>query len=92
VTFSAAGNLAADIDRSTRARFFGEPTGGSPNNYGDGQEIQLPALGITVFTATQWVIVDPSETRLSIDPDVPVPLTAADYFAGRDPVLAAALR
>jgi hypothetical protein len=45
-----------------------------------------------VFTATQWVIVDPSETRLSIDPDVPVPLTAADYFAGRDPVLAAALR
>jgi hypothetical protein len=92
VTFSAAGNLAADIDRSTRARFFGEPTGGSPNNYGDAQEIQLPALGITVFTATQWVIVDPSETRLSIDPDVPVPLTAADYFAGRDPVLAAALR
>src|SRR5829696_4161031 len=61
VTFSAAGNFAADIDRSTRARFFGEPTGGSPNNYGDAQEIQLPALGVTVFTATQWVVVDPGD-------------------------------
>jgi len=92
VTFSAAGNFAADIDRSTRARFFGEPTGGSPNNYGDAQEIQLPALGVTVFTATQWVVVDPGDARLAVEPDVPVPLAAADYFAGRDPVLAAALR
>jgi Peptidase family S41 len=92
VTFSAAGNFAADVDRSTRARFFGEPTGGSPNNYGESQEIDLPTLGVTVFTATQWVEVAPGDTRLAIEPDVPVPLTAADYFAGRDPVLAAALR
>jgi hypothetical protein len=34
----------------------------------------------------------PGDARLSVEPDVPVPLTAADYFAGRDPVLAAALR
>jgi hypothetical protein len=92
VTFSAAGNFAADVDGSTRARFFGEPTGGSPNNYGDAQEIQLPALGVTVFMPTQWVEVIPGDARLSVEPDVPVPLTAADYFAGRDPVLAAALR
>jgi hypothetical protein len=92
VTFSAAGNFAADVDRSTRARFFGEPTGGSPNNYGEAQEIQLPALGVTVFIPTQWVEVAPGDARLSVEPDVPVPLTAADYFAGRDPVLAAALR
>jgi hypothetical protein len=92
VTFSAAGNFAADIDHSTRARFFGEPTGGSPNNYGEAQEIELATLGVSVFTATQWVEVAPGDTRLAIEPDVPVPLTAADYFAGRDPVLAAALR
>jgi hypothetical protein len=92
VTFSAAGNFAADIDHSTRARFYGEPTGGSPNNYGDAQEIQLPALGVSVFLATQWVEVVPGDLRLAIEPDVAVPLTAADYFAGRDPVLAAALR
>jgi hypothetical protein len=92
VTFSAAGNLAAEIDNSTRARFFGEPTGGSPNNYGDAQEIQLPTLGVSVFTPTQWVEVTPGDSRLAVEPDVAVPLTAADYFAGRDRVLAAALR
>jgi hypothetical protein len=92
VTFSAAANFAAEVDGSTRARFFGEPTGGSPNNYGDAQDIQLPALGVSVFMPTQWVEVVPGDARLSVEPDVPVPLTAADYLAGRDPVLAAALR
>ena len=92
VTFSAAGNFAADIDHSTRARFVGEPTGGSPNNYGDSQEIRLPTLGVSVFAPTQWVEAVPGDRRLSIEPDVAVPLTAADYFAGRDPVLTAALR
>ena len=61
VTFSAAGNFAADIDHSTRARFVGEPTGGSPNNYGDAQEIQLPTLGVSVFTPTQWVEAVPGD-------------------------------
>jgi hypothetical protein len=92
ITFSAAGNFAADVDHSTRARFFGEPTGGSPNNYGDAQTVELPTLGVTVHVPTQWVEVALGDARLSVEPDVPVPLTAADYFAGRDPVLAAALR
>jgi C-terminal processing protease CtpA/Prc len=92
ITFSAAGNFAADIDHSTRARFFGEPTGGSPNNYGDAQDVELPTLGVSVFLPTQWVEVVPGDARLSVEPDVPVPLTAADYFAGRDAVLATALR
>jgi hypothetical protein len=92
VTFSAAGNFAADIDHSTRARFVGEPTGGSPNNYGDSQEIRLPSLGVSVFTPTQWVEAVPGDARLAVEPDLAVPLTAADYFAGRDRILAAALR
>lgn len=92
ITFSAAGNFAADIDHSTRARFLGEATGGSPNNYGDTTEVELPALGASVFLSTSWVEVVPGDTRSTIEPDVPVPLTAAAFFAGRDPVLAAALR
>jgi hypothetical protein len=92
VTFSAAGNLAADIDRSTRARFVGEATGGSPNNYGDVTEVALPALGVSVHLSTSWVEAVPGDTRVTIEPDRRVPLTAAAFFAGRDPVLAAALR
>jgi hypothetical protein len=90
-TFSAAGNFAGDVDRYTRARFVGEPTGGAPSQWGDSAPIALPSLGITVSTAVVYV-GSPEDTRLATFPDLPVATSAADFFAGRDPVLAAALR
>ena len=45
-TFSAAGNFAADVDKRTRARLFGEPTGGAPSQWGDSAPIELPSLGL----------------------------------------------
>jgi hypothetical protein len=90
-TFSAAGNFAGDVDRLTRARFYGEPTGGAPSQWGDAAVIPLPAIGIVAATAVQYV-GSPEDTRLATYPNVSVPLGAADFFAGRDPVLAAALR
>jgi hypothetical protein len=33
----------------------------------------------------------PGQSGLQLDPDVTVPLTGADFFAGRDPVLERAL-
>jgi hypothetical protein len=90
-TFSAAGNFAGDVDRFTRARFVGEPTGGAPSQWGDSAEIPLPSLGITVSTAVMY-IGSPEDTRVATHPDIAVATSAADFFAGRDPVLAAALR
>jgi hypothetical protein len=90
-TFSAAGNFAADVDRRTRARFFGEPTGGAPSQWGDHVPIPMPSLGVSSGTAIEYV-GDPSDTRVATMPQVPVEITAADWFGGRDPVLAAALR
>lgn len=90
-TFSAAGNFAAEVDRRTRARFFGEPTGGAPSQWGDHAPIPLPSLSVTASTAVEY-IGDPNDTHSSTQPNVPVQVTAADFFAGRDPVLAAALR
>jgi len=90
-TFSAAGNFAADVDRRTRARFFGEPTGGAPSQWGDHAPIPLPSLGVNAGTAIEYV-GDPDDTRVATFPQVPVEITAADWFGGRDPVLAAALR
>lgn len=90
-TFSAAGNFAADVDRRTRARFVGEPTGGAPSQWGDSAPIELPSLGLVASTAVEYV-GDPDDTRVATMPDVPVATSAADFFAGRDPVLAAALR
>ncbi len=90
-TFSAAGNFAADVDRRTRARFAGEPTGGAPSQWGDSTPIALPSLGITALTAVEYV-GDETDTRVATQPDIRVATPAADFFAGRDPVLAAALR
>ena len=90
-TFSAAGNFAADVDKRTRARLFGEPTGGAPSQWGDSAPIELPSIGLVASTAVEFV-GEETDTRVTTVPNVSVATSAADFFAGRDPVLAAALR
>lgn len=93
-TFSAAANFAAEIDRGTRAIIVGEPTGGGVETYGDTDPVVLPTTGWTVYIATRYHErkKGPNDLRLAVGPDVPVDLTSAQYFAGRDPVLQRALR
>jgi hypothetical protein len=91
-TFSAAGNFVADVDRGTSARFVGEPAGGAPSQWGDATAIMLERAGLTVHVATSyWEFGPPGDTRTETPVDVRVEPTAADFFAGRDPVLARAL-
>jgi hypothetical protein len=91
-TFSAAGNFAADVDRATSARFLGEPAGGAPSQWGDSIAIMLERTGLTVHVATAyWEFGPPGDKRRETPVDIRVEPTAADFFAGRDPVLARAL-
>ena len=91
-TFSAAGNFVADVDRSTRARIVGEPAGGAPSQWGDSTAVMLDRAGLTVHVATSyWEFGPPGDTRHETPVDVRVEPTAADFLAGRDPVLARAL-
>jgi hypothetical protein len=92
-TFSAAGNFVADLDRATRALVVGEPTGGGVNQYGGSTSFTLPSTGLHVYVATEYVARGaPKDRRLAVTPDIRVDLSSTDYFAGRDPVLARALR
>ncbi len=92
VTFSAGGNFVAEVDAFTRARIVGEAAGGSPHNYGDAMDVTLENLGWTVHVPPQYVeVLGRPDERTAIPPDVPVQITAADHFAGRDPVLAKAI-
>jgi hypothetical protein len=94
VTFSAASNFATELDRRTDARFVGEPMGGGLNFWDDVRWLELPNLPVPMRAAISvrhWVFSDPDDPRLTIEPDIPVEVTAADYFAGRDPALEAAL-
>ena len=91
-TFSAAVNLAADIERHTHALFVGEPTGAPPNHSGDPERVTLPASGLTVSVSDlYWQGSDPRDDRPWIYPDLPVTPSYADFVSGRDPVLRAAL-
>lgn len=87
-TFSAAANFATMIEQRTDARFYGEPTGGRPNLYGDVRETSLDELGLNVFVSSRyWQMSTPDDTRDAVPPDVEVALTSDEYFSGRDPVM-----
>jgi dienelactone hydrolase len=92
ITFSAAENFAADLERVAHPIFVGEPSGGSPNLYGDTSNTLLPASGVELRVAgIYWQKSNPDDPRIAIDPQVPVSLSSDAFFAGRDPALVAAI-
>lgn len=92
-TFSAAMNLAVDLERHTRVLFVGEPTGSSPNHFGENAEVVLPNSGLrATVSALRWQASAPYDDRPWIEPDLPARLASADYAANHDPAVEAALR
>lgn len=94
VTFSAASNLATELEQTTDATFVGEPMGGGLNFWDDVRFIDLRNLAVPMrvgISTRYWQKSVPDDPRLTIEPDLPVPVRAADYFAGLDPALEAAI-
>jgi tetratricopeptide (TPR) repeat protein len=86
--FSAATNFTVDLERLTNAVFVGEPGGGQPRMNSDAMFFNLPYSGLFVILSNVvWNLSGPYDMRRWIAPDVPVALTAKDYFANRDPVM-----
>lgn len=91
-TFSAAQNLATILDEHTAAVFVGEPTGGSPNHYGDARAFRLPNSQLRVSVATlYWQDGMPWDDRPWVPPDLAAELSAEDLRQNRDPALDAIL-
>jgi hypothetical protein len=91
--YSAAGNFATDLERFANPIFIGEPTGNTGNQVGDEGAVVLPWSGLHATVASvKWQLSDPWDTRGSIVPQVPVDVSAKDYFAGRDPAMDIAQR
>ena len=94
VTFSAASNFATEVEQRTSATFVGEPMGGGLNFWDDVTWVTLEDYVVPMRVAISvkyWQKAEPDDPRLSIDPELAVPTTAEDYFAGRDAVLEATL-
>jgi hypothetical protein len=88
--YSAATSVAEFFDRETEAVFVGEPTPARADNFRcDCHDFQLPHSGFWLTVPTWYDRFN--DDRPEITPDVPMALSSADFFAGRDPVLDAAL-
>ncbi|MEZ4587084.1 MAG: hypothetical protein R2909_11840 [Gemmatimonadales bacterium] len=91
-TFSASQNFINQVERLTDATFAGEPSASKPNFAGEDTEVVFPYSGLRASISTRWwQDSGPLDRREWIAPDLTVPVRSADYFAGRDPVLAAVL-
>jgi hypothetical protein len=89
-TFSASQFILDDMDRLTDALFIGEPASSRATGYGDAYRSILPNSGISVRTSIKYW-QSGQDMRPYTPIDVAAPLTFADYVAGRDPALEAAL-
>ena len=90
--YSATANLISDLERLASPIFVGEPSSGIGNQDGDESFTVLPYSGIRAFLASvRWQYSHPWDLRTSMVPNIPVQLTAKDYFAGNDSVMEAVL-
>ncbi|HEU0131750.1 MAG TPA: hypothetical protein VFQ85_12250 [Mycobacteriales bacterium] len=92
-TFSAAALFAAKLDRKVPgAVFAGEAMAGAPTSYANARDVRMERTGFVLTVASsREAAVSANDRRETIPPDRVVAMTSRDYFAGRDPVLAAAL-
>jgi tetratricopeptide (TPR) repeat protein len=88
-TFSAAQLLASELERHTQAVFVGEPTGSSPNHWGELGRLALPETKLDVLYSRFRFSAEPGDRRPWIPPHVAAELTYADLANGHDPALAA---
>lgn len=89
-TYSSAMMNALHFRQRLQAVLIGSPTGGSPNSFGEVRSFTLPNSKWEVRYSTKFFRLT-NDGATTVKPDVDVEWTAADFFAGKDTVLDAAL-
>jgi C-terminal processing protease CtpA/Prc len=90
-TFSSGFMAELKLKSELQARIVGEASAQRPNSYGDVRTFELPNSKLVVRYSTKFFRLGPKGDPDVIPPDIPVEVTARDYFSGRDPVLERAL-
>jgi hypothetical protein len=89
-TFSSAVLNAIELKKKLGATLVGTPTGGSPNSYGEIKMFELTNSHLRGQYSTK-LFSDDLYRGQTVTPDLPVHVTSADWFAGRDPAMDAVL-
>lgn len=84
-TFSAAMNLALDLEHWLPAVFVGSGTGARPNSYGDARKLVLPRSGLTVRLSSLYWQNHPNDHRTALLPLIEAPRTAVQLRSAIDP-------
>jgi hypothetical protein len=90
-TFSSAMANALELHEDLSAILVGEPAGGAPDGYGEVGKLTLPNSKLVIrFTTKRWGPKG-GGPNTTLNPDLPVPFKLAEYIAGHDPALDAAI-
>ena len=87
-TFSSAVDNAVELQRTLAARLVGEPSGGMPGGYGEVATLTLPNSKLVIRYTTKAFGISGAKT---LTPDVSAPFLLAEFVAGHDPALVAAI-
>jgi C-terminal processing protease CtpA/Prc len=85
-TFSSAILNAKTLQSRYGATLVGEPTGGSPNHFGEVRTLRLPNSKLEIWYSTKRFERGPPGAT-TIEPDLRAEAAFADWVEGRDPVL-----
>ena len=84
-THSAAGLFAMKLEQRTKTLFAGQPSGFSPNIWGEIAPVLLPNSKIAVYTSYAYYQGGlPDTPRTYIEPDLRVPFTSRQHFENVD--------
>ena len=91
-TFSAAQNLANELEKYTEALFVGSPTGETVNYWGDIKKEELPNSHMQVALSwLWWQNMDPRDKRPYMPPHLAADMSFDNYRSGFDSSLHVAL-
>jgi hypothetical protein len=90
-TFSSGLLAAMDFGSDLHAILIGEPTGEKPNSYGEIKILTLPNSQLRTTCCTKFFRLMKNSDPLALEPKIAVKPSLADFLAGRDPVMEAAL-
>jgi hypothetical protein len=91
-TFSSGMMAAISFREDLHAILVGEASGSRPNEYGEVKTLILPNSKIKIRYTTKYFQLLQDSDPLTLEPDIPIRRSIADFLSGHDQVLDTALQ